>query len=309
MREMDFKTLVSQMATALLALSLIAPIAAQTRESETKCPAPNRASSRNTPAVAKIRGEFLQNDVLIQDIFLEVSATEQVRAFIIKPNHAAPQGGAVFFLHWLGGPPANDRSEFFEDAVQLAERNVTSLLVDAPWADPEWFPSRKLEEDPEATLRFVSTLEAELDFLISEAKAAPDKVAFVGHDFGAMYGALLIARSPSIHHAVVMAAVPDFADWFLLGRKLPQAEEAAYRTTMAPFAPARHLACSGNVDVLFQFAQSDKFVNHEQADAFVAGSPVEKQVRWYPGGHALQHESQSDRIAWLNTRVGSKAPK
>ena len=254
----------------------------------------------------KIRGEFLEDGTLIQDIFLQSPDWKPIRAFVVGPYKPEPNGGAVLFLHWLGAPPDSDRTEFFDDAMALAKTNVTSLLVDTPWADPEWFSNRKLQDDRDETLHYVSTLEGQLKYLLQRAKADPAKVALVGHDFGAMYGALLIKNDNAIRHAVVMAGVPDFADWFLLGQKLSNSEQEKYRKGLSDLAPSRHLRCS-SVDVLFQFADSDKFVNSKQASEFVDGAPGEKQVLHYPGGHALQHESKKDRLTWLQERVGTAA--
>src|SRR5207249_2481022 len=125
-------------------------------------------------------------------------------------------------------------------------------------------------------------------------------------DFGAMYGALLLKSVPSIHHAVLMAAVPDFSDWFLLGRKLPQNQTDAYRKEVARIAPSRYLKCSSADDVLFQFAETDRFVSRKQADDFSAAASGQKQVKWYPGGHELQGVSRADRVAWLKEHIGHR---
>jgi hypothetical protein len=255
---------------------------------------------------ASIRGEFLKDKTLIQDIFLASPDGSRIRAFVIRPfKPSGESGGAAFFLHWLGGPPANDRAEFFEDAVQLADHNVTSLLVDAPWAEPEWFSNRKLEEDLASTSQYAAQLQGYFRYLMAQAKPNGDKVAFVGHDFGAMYGALLLRRESAIRHAVVMAAVGDFGDWFVLGRKMAPADSLRYRERMSVAAPTRYLRCASSVDLLFQFAENDRFVSREQAAALVAGAPAAKNVLWYPGGHELQDASRKDRLEWLIERIGT----
>jgi hypothetical protein len=211
-------------------------------------------------------------------------------------------------LHWLGAPPDNDRSEFFEDAVQLANHGVTSLLVEAPWANPEWFPNRKLDEDLLATTQYMAQLQSYFDYLIAEAKPKGNKIALVGHDFGAMYGALLLPGENAIRYAVIMAAVPDFADWFLLNRKLGESETQQYREQMSVVAPSRYLRCARNLNVLFQFAKNDKYVSREQASAFIDSARADKTVLWYPGGHDLQQASRKDRVDWLLKKVGTKNP-
>ena len=232
---------------------------------------------------AKIRGEFLNSGKrLVQDVYLVSDDGSQTRAFIIRPDKPQPNLGAVMFVHLLGPPPDNDREEFFEDALELADMNIVSLLVEAPWAEPEWFPGRKLEADVPNVLKYAALLQGEFRLLLAESRAAPERVAFVGHDFGAMYGTLLLKSEPTIHHAVLMAAVPDFADWFLLGRKLPALEQEAYRKKVSEIAASRYLRCANTSNVLFQFAESDRFVSRKQADEFLTGAPAQKQVMWTP---------------------------
>ena len=120
-----------------------------------------------------------------------------------------------------------------------------------------------------------------------------------------MYGALLIQREPAIRHGVVMAAVGDFGDWFVLGRRLPPADSVRYRQRMSVVAPTRYLRCARNVDVLFQFAETDRFVTREQAAGLVASAPAAKSALWYAGGHELQDASRKDRLEWLIARIGA----
>src|SRR5205823_9437925 len=133
-------------------------------------------------------------------------------------------------------------------AVRLADHNIASLLVEAPWADPEWFPNRKLDDDLANTLQYAAQLRSYFRYLLAEAKPRADKVAFVGHDFGAMYGALLLQRENAIRHAVMMAAVPDFADWFLLERNWRVPDPGRYRRGFSPVPPSRYWGCARKAD-------------------------------------------------------------
>ncbi|PYX06210.1 MAG: hypothetical protein DMG88_19185 [Acidobacteria bacterium] len=299
------KLILRAMMAVLGPLLSVAIAVAQQAPREADCNELQKVIPEPSKATATVRGEFLKNGkTLVQDIFLSSAQAPRTKAFLIKPYKVTPGGGgAVLFLHWLGAPPANDRTEFFEDAVRLADHNIASLLVEAPWADPEWFPNRKLDDDLANTLQYAAQLRSYFRYLLAEAKPRADKVAFVGHDFGAMYGALLLQRENAIRHAVMMAAVPDFADWFLLERKLRDSDARQYRQRISTVAPSRYLGCARNVDVLFQFAENDRFVSREQASAFIASAPADKTVLWYPGGHELQDASRKDRVAWLVKRI------
>jgi predicted esterase len=278
---------------------------AQQAARETDCGELQKTIAEPSKATGTVRGEFLKNGkTLVQDIFLSSGDMPRTKAFLIRPyKPVRDESGAVFFLHWLGAPPANDRTEFFEDAVQLADHNIASLLVEAPWAEPEWFPNRKLDDDLANTLRYVAQLRSYFRYLLAETKPKADKVAFVGHDFGAMYGALLVQQENAIRHTVIMTAVPDFADWFLFERKLGDSDAHQYRQRMSVVAPSRYLRCARGIDVLFQFAENDRYVSREQASAFIDSAPAAKTVLWYPGGHELQDASRKDRVAWLIKRI------
>lgn len=251
---------------------------------------------------AQTRGEYgYSPSVLVQDVYLRDRNGTRIKAFVVRPRKEKPVA-ATLFIHLLGPPPDNDREEFFADAVALGEKNVMSLLVDAPWAEPEWFTGRKLEDDFSSVPVVAAQLRGQLAWLRKESAAPPDRVAIVAHDFGAMYGSLVLANEP-VRHAVVMAAVPDFSDWFLLGRKLSPGDSAAYRKRMSALAPSQYLRCS-KADVLFQFAENDRFVSRDQANAFVNSAPAGKKVEWYPGGHELQDASRASRLTWLSNQLG-----
>src|SRR5438552_17435763 len=97
---------------------------------------------------AKIRGEYLKEGrTLVQDIFLQGTDGLRVPAFVVRLYKPAANAGAVLFIHLLARPPDNDREEFFADALELADHNSVSLLLDAPWHEPVWFSNLKLVED------------------------------------------------------------------------------------------------------------------------------------------------------------------
>jgi len=73
-------------------------------------------------------------------------------------------------------------------------------------------------------------------------------------------------------------------------------------------APSRYLRCAPKLDVLFQFAETDRFVSRKQANDFIESAPAQKEVRWYTAGHELQEPSRKDRVAWLKQRIGSALP-
>ena len=237
----------------------------------------------------------------VRDISFSGVNDEKLRAYLVAPQGEGPYA-AILYVHWLG-PVNSDRTEFFTEAKNLAGHGVISLLIDMPWATPNWFKNRKLSDDYEFSIRQVKNLRRALDVLLSEKNVDKDRVAFVGHDFGAMYGSVLAGVDPRVHYAVFMAATPVFSDWFLLGTKIQGQELKAYKASMAPLDPTNYAAQENSLPVLFQFSKHDRFVPEERAQLFFQSASTPKQVLWYEAGHELDDQAAADRVKWLKDKL------
>jgi pimeloyl-ACP methyl ester carboxylesterase len=187
--------------------------------------------------------------------------------------------------------------------VALAKSGATSLLIDTMWSEAEWFPQRKTSEDYAASIAQVRELARALDLLLAQPGVDPARVAYVGHDFGAMYGALLagIDRRPSLW--AMQAGTSSFADWFLLNQRLEGEARQKIVDELAPLEPVLYIGAAAPAPVLFQFGDVDPYVPKTSADAFVAAAGEPKKVIWYEAGHELDAKARSDRIAWLKEKL------
>jgi dienelactone hydrolase len=205
----------------------------------------------------------------------------------------------ILFVHWLGDPKTTNRSEFLPEARELAARGVTSLLVDAMWAQPNWFDTRTTSGDYSASIAQVLALRRALDVLGAQPDVDPARIAYVGHDFGAMYGALVagVDKRPSAY--VFMTPTVTFWEWYLLGTR--PADKYAYIEQMRALDPVTYLARATMQATLLQFAANDEYVPQSAADEFAAAVPDrDKTVKRYDAGHALDIDTaRSDRRAWL----------
>ena len=224
-------------------------------------------------------------------------------ATIVEPATASGRRGAVLFVHWYGPPrPTSNRTQFIPDAVELAKSGVVSLLIDTPWSIPEYFKLRKREDDYARSVQQVKDLRRALDVLLSLPNVDPARVAFVGHDFGAMYGALAAAGDPRVKAFVFMAGAPSFSDWFLYGPPLPPDARQKFIDELAPLDPVRYLP-KLQAPVLLQFANHDEHVARARADLVIASAREPKEVRFYETGHELNADATRDRLAWLAARL------
>ena len=61
----------------------------------------------------------------------------------------------------------------------------------------------------------VARFSAGLDLLADRVDVDPDRLAVVGHDFGAMLASIVAAREDRVRAAVLIAPTPRWGDWFL----------------------------------------------------------------------------------------------
>jgi dienelactone hydrolase len=251
-------------------------------------------------------GSESRGAVTITDLTYDLLTSGRRGAYLVAPSTLpASRKPGVLFVHWYEPPnPTSSRKEFLEDAIALAADGVTSLLIDTMWSDPKWFESRDPENDFGHSIEQVKELRRALD-LLETRPGVGSHLIYVGHDFGAMYGALAAGvEARRLKAFVFMAGTQSFSDWFLLWPKRDEATKAQVIARLAPLDPVRHLPLAGQVPMLFQFATRDRFVTKAAADALVASVKGPHEVKWYDAEHALNAEATRDRVAWLREMIG-----
>jgi cephalosporin-C deacetylase-like acetyl esterase len=267
------------------------------------------AYDRRRPADVVVTGKETRGAAVVTGLTYETLTGARRAADLVAPSKAAAAPhAAILFVHWYEPPnPTSGRTEFLPDAVELAGDGVVSLLVDTMWSDPDWFVRRDPENDLGHSVEQVKELRRALDILVSRPEVDPSRVFYVGHDFGAMYGALVAGlEARRLRGFVFMAGTRSFSDWFLLWPKRDDAARADVIRRLAPLDPTRYLARIGELPTLFQFAARDKFVTKAAAEALVASASGPKEVRWYDAEHALNADAARDRLAWLRQRLSAR---
>jgi fermentation-respiration switch protein FrsA (DUF1100 family) len=237
--------------------------------------------------------------VTLRNLTYLETTKRRVEATFVAPADPGPHP-AVLFVHWLESEsPTNGRTQFLPDALQLAKKGVASLHIDTPWSDPVWFFKRDPKQDLAMSEAWVTELGRALDVLAALETVDPKRLAYVGHDFGAMYGATLGARDRRPVAWVYIAGTDRYAEWFTLGRKLePPARQAVF-AQLAKIDPIEHIAAVAPAPILFQFGTKDSYVPRKHADALVAAATSPKEVKFYECGHEMNRHAMDDRIAWL----------
>jgi dienelactone hydrolase len=250
-----------------------------------------------------------EGDVTVKDIrYTSPLDDREIAAYLVQPPGEGPFAG-VLFVHWYEpSSPTSNRTQFVEEAVMLAEAyGVVSLLPETMWSIPTWYQQgRTLESDYDDAVRQVVELRRALDVLLAQPGIDPERVAYVGHDFGAMYGSLMggVDHRPSAY--VMIAGASNFNQWMLFGVPEDQPGQEAYMTRMNELAPTRFIGQVGAL-VLFQFGTEDFYTPQEDFEAFFAAAAEPKQIELYDTEHEMAlPEIQEDRIAFLVERLQLK---
>jgi cephalosporin-C deacetylase-like acetyl esterase len=236
--------------------------------------------------------------------YAQLDGTRCGATLVTGPGMERDGAPAVLFVHWYEPPrPTSNRTEFLAEAVELAAQGVTSLLIDTPWTAERWFPTRDSEKDYESSVQQVKDVRRALDVLMAQPGIDKTRVALVGHDFGAMYGALAAAVDPRVTAFVYMAGTSRFTDWFLFAPEREGAAKDAFIAKLAPLDPINYLPRISPRPVLLQFGTKDQFVKHEAATAMAEAIKGPKTVKTYEFEHELTYQARVDRVAWLKEQL------
>jgi dienelactone hydrolase len=260
------------------------------------------SGSRPAPRTQAVDTQ-VAGSVAIDDITIDVPFGPDIAAYVVRPaGHLAPQSQAgILFLHWLGNIHS-DRTEYLGEAVTLASRGVVSVL---PQGTFPWGPNpigrdidvRRVEHQQAA-------YQAALDTLAAMPAVDPARIGLVGHDYGAMYGALVADADTRVSAMVLQAPDALFGNWFAkYWLQWHGQRRADYLARFAALDPVGHTARLGD-HLLFQWAGKDIYIPAEVRDMFAASSP-DAQVTLYPNDdHLFDDAAQADRDAFLAAQLG-----
>jgi cephalosporin-C deacetylase-like acetyl esterase len=263
---------------------------------------------KNSPITIDEVSSEQRGDVTVRDITFSTGPGRHVKAYLVVPKGNGPFAG-ILWVHWLGEEKSN-RTQFLDEAVELAPKGAVSLLVDAMWSAPEWFGNRIPEKDYENSIRQVIELRRAVDLLLSQSNVDRTRIGFVGHDYGAMYGMLMAGVDRRINTFVFIAATQSLNDWAFLG---PQPKsKAAYLKQNSNLELTDYLRQVRNASKFFQFGKGDFYVSQADGAVLFAAATEPKRRKMYDAAsHRMElKEIVSDRDEWLvqQLTLGS-APK
>jgi len=251
----------------------------------------------------RLIGKRIQNRIETQLMVIQTAFGYRRVAELFSPQMESPRA-AILYLHWYEpGSPDSDRSQFQQEAKELAECGAVSLLIETLWSDRDFFIKRTQMEDIQNSIEEVTNIRRAIDLLFSQPNIDRNRFALVGHDFGGMYGVLAGSLDQRPSHYVVMAATPRFPDWYLYGPKLEDQKRDKFIREFSSLDPITHIANLSPAPVLFQFGSDDPHVSQKRAQEFFNAASQPKELKWYEAGHGLNESATLDRKNWLKEKL------
>jgi dienelactone hydrolase len=251
----------------------------------------------------RVIGKRTQDGVESQLLVIQTPFGYRRAAELIRPDYEGP-GAAILYIHWYEpGSRDSNRSQFEEEASEMARGGAVCLLVETLWSDPDFFIKRTQADDLQNSIQEVVNIRRAMDLLLSQPNADPKRFACVGHDFGGMYGVLAGSLDQRPTHYVVMAATPRFPDWYLYGPKMEAEAREMFIRQMSEIDPITHVPNLSSASIFFQFATDDPHVPVERADEFFAAAKEPKELKWYHAGHGLNEDATRERKIWLKEKL------
>lgn len=253
--------------------------------------------------------------VKIRDITYASPKGGRVPAFLVEPAGKGRFAGIVFGNWGLG-----TRAEFLPEAIDYANAGAVSVLVAYPWDRPA--PWRKTvdnmdapEKDREAYIQAVVDLRRAIDLLESNPNVDRSRLAYVGHSYGAQWGAIIAATDRRLRTAVLMGGVGKQKDVF----DSSDPDLQAYVKQQGPEKLKKYLDAVGPLDailyvphaapapLLFQFARHEKYFDEASSKRYAEAASNPKEVRWYETAHDLNDlQTYIDRARWLEKYIGTR---
>ncbi|SHJ60910.1 Alpha/beta hydrolase family protein [Hymenobacter daecheongensis DSM 21074] len=287
---------------------------AQTPQPPAKIPAQLLAYNAAAPLGVTRLSRQREGGVVVEDIrFASVAGNPPIAAYVVRPDTSAGPLAGVLFVHWFEpSSPTSNRTQFLDEARALARRGTVAVLVSTFWSDTVRYRSRRWQDDYRNTIRQGQDLRRALDVLLAQPQVDAKRIGYVGHDYGAMFGALVAGADPRIKAGVFIAGTARFADWYLFGSASGRPTGAAlpaFKSQLAPLDPIQALKHT-KAALFFQFGELDGYTPRPDFLALYQAAPSPKRIATYPARHAMALPIiRYDRTDWLAEQLGLPAPR
>ncbi|MDQ6651518.1 MAG: hypothetical protein M3Y84_02115 [Acidobacteriota bacterium] len=269
---------------------------------------------KTAPHGTKEIGVERRGNVSVHDITYLSPKGGVVPAYLVVPKGKGPFA-AVVWGHWYwGNSPMRNRKEFLDEAVALAQAGVVSLLTDGPIARPGHVVNNETlnEQDPLDLVQQVVDMRRGVDLLLARKDVDSKRIAYVGHSYNAVIGAILSGVERRFKAFVLMAATmsdevsmktPEYQQY---RQKVGPEKFDAFVLKYAWTDQGKYVSHAAPAVVFLQYATQEKFITPERAREYAAVVSEPKQFKLYEAPHALNEEAMRDRITFLTKHLKLK---
>jgi len=261
----------------------------------------------NELLLPEVVGESERDGVKILDMTYRGRNGERVPAYLVLPPIDGPLP-AIVWGHWgMKGSPLRNRGEFLEEAIVMARAGTISLLPDAPFNRRGHVEDNSPEAGVAMQARQVADVRRGVDYLLSRDDVDSERLAYVGHSFGAGVGAILSGVEPRLQWFVLMTHLLQTREFLLsdapgaVAAREQHGDDFERLLEELDWAdPAHYVARTKAQGILVQLGDDDELIPLGHALAGYRNVAAPKSLGVYPGaGHALDGRARRDRAAWL----------
>jgi dienelactone hydrolase len=257
----------------------------------------------------QVRGSERRANASVDDVVVAGRDGLEVEAYIVRPLEQADSpvsGPGLVLWHWLDTEaPDGNRTQFLDEAAELATSGVTSILPQGrfPWAVG---PSSARADTIEIR-REVARLYLCLDVLADDPAVDGTRLGIVGHDFGGMLALVATAEHSRARAVVVVAATPRWGDWFLTFWPIED-DRIDYLRALRTLDPVECIGRVTGAPILLQFAERDYYIPLMSARELQRAAPEGTELFTYDAEHDMRlPEIRADRRAFLVRTLGLSA--
>jgi dienelactone hydrolase len=255
-----------------------------------------------------------RGEVAIHDITYASPKGGIVPAYLVVPEGKGPFA-AVIWGHWYwSNSSMRNRKEFLDEAVALAQAGVVSLLTDGPIARPGHMANKEPlnEQDVTDLVQQVTDMRRGVDLLLARKDVDPKRVAYVGHSYNAVVGAILSGVERRFKAFVLMAATMSdevsmkFPEYQQYRKEIGAEKFDAYNAKYSWTDQGKYVSHAAPAVVFLQYGSQEKFITPERARLYAAVVSDPKRFELYDAPHALNAAARRDRIAFLTEQFRLK---
>jgi len=242
--------------------------------------------------------------------FLSPRGTGRATGRLIVPEGTGPFAG-LLLMHGLPG----NAEQMIGAGVELARHGAVVVALDAPFARRAGDVLSFTPADSVEQVQLMTDLQRAVDLLVARPDVDASRIGYVGVSYGGAMGALFAGIERRLKTAVLVVAdgglvshftgPEDFGSDFA-ARTCP--ERRRWAESMIPIEPIKYIGFASPTPLLLQSGREDNLVPPRDAERLHAAAPEPKTIQWYDAGHGLPVGASRNRILWLQTHLGMRAP-